>query len=256
MKYRNYLTILIDILGSKAMIQKDIDATFLNLMGDVYNIISKILPEILRPTLEYDIKIKIFSDNILIAIPSEWNFANNNHPVIALNRACTVVGAIQRLFLEKGLLTRGGVSYGTLYIDDTFVLGETLLRSYELEDKIAVTPRVIVDNSIIEILSKLVLHDSNAETMTSFGLVIDDDGEYYFDYLNFPQDPICQNIIARSIVLCNEELQKLDDKVNHITIDTSLSKREKKEILENVETVKNKYLWLKKYIDYCKSQRT
>ena len=44
-----------------------------------------------------------------------------------------------------GWLLRGGISIGQLLIDDVMVWGETLLKSYYLEDKIANYPRIISD---------------------------------------------------------------------------------------------------------------
>lgn len=44
-----------------------------------------------------------------------------------------------------GWLVRGGITIGDFYIDDMFVWGAALVKAYELEEKIAVYPRVILD---------------------------------------------------------------------------------------------------------------
>lgn len=49
-----------------------------------------------------------------------------------------------------GWLLRGGITIGELFVDNVMVWGNTLLRAYELEDKIVIYPRVIIDDKVVE----------------------------------------------------------------------------------------------------------
>ena len=98
-----------------------------------------------------DIKFKIFSDNIIIAKKITPETIKDD---IYCLLAC--VGHFQESAASDcvGWLLRGGITIDELFIDDVIVWGKALLRSYELEDKIAIYPRVIIDNKVVSLISK------------------------------------------------------------------------------------------------------
>ena len=54
-----------------------------------------------------------------------------------------------------GWMLRGGVAIGQLYIDEVMVWGKALLTAYELEDKVANYPRVIIDEDVVNEISSV-----------------------------------------------------------------------------------------------------
>ena len=48
-------------------------------------------------------------------------------------------------FWKSGLLIRGGISVGTYFSDELMIWGKGLVKTYQLENQIAVYPRIIID---------------------------------------------------------------------------------------------------------------
>lgn len=148
----SYVVAYLDILGATNRIKDSTGQNdSLNLIHNLY----KHIMDLANPDTgikKYEgIQFKIFSDNIIIA--KELTSGADVDSVLILlncvsNFLCSSVGD------SVGWLVRGGITIGDLYIDETIVWGSALVRAYELEDKIAVYPRVIIDNSIAEVLQK------------------------------------------------------------------------------------------------------
>lgn len=96
------------------------------------------------------IKQQIFSDNIVFA-----QEINDEYKVYQVFNFILFISAYLHQALLEGFLVRGGITIGDLYIDDTFVSGKALIKAYELESKIAIYPRVVIDFDIFGILSLL-----------------------------------------------------------------------------------------------------
>lgn len=102
------------------------------------------------------IKTKVFSDNIIIA--RETSTVDQTVSV-NLGQMIGLAAAFQFRAMISGWPVRGGITVGNLYMDDIFVWGTGLLRAYELESKIAITPRIVIDPNLeSEILDKYTVH--------------------------------------------------------------------------------------------------
>ena len=93
-------------------------------------------PHFCRPR-EEPLRITAFSDSIVVS---------SSHPYLVTHLANSFYGAA----LYKRLLIRGGIAIGTLYHDDEIVLGSAMIRAYEIESTIAHSPRVVVDDQVVE----------------------------------------------------------------------------------------------------------
>ena len=104
------------------------------------------------------------------------SFVNNESDIgYRTNIELMILAGIQcRLAAHHGILLRGGVSAGELYLDDDFLFGPALVRSYELESAIAVYPRIVVDAKLVD-LAKGALWPACLKRS--------DDGTYFIDYL-------------------------------------------------------------------------
>lgn len=115
-------------------------------------------------------------------------------------------------------LIRGAITKGNLIVDERLntLLGPAVNEAYLLESQIAIYPRIIISNKIVD-----------CEMREDFKE--DRDGIKYFDFLQFLQE--------------NKEYPMSKDEVNrHITF--------LKEYIENSDNVKiiQKYKWFEKYL--------
>ena len=137
--------------------------------------------------IEGGLRFKIFSDNILLCMPVGDGADEIRRAIVFLIAAAS----IQRgLVLQHGLIVRGGVTSGELFINEDVVYGEGLIEAVALEEA-AEYPCVIVSDSLQRDLSSL-LHDVGAEyqiikaivqRMKSNDKVSDEDDQYLSDHL-------------------------------------------------------------------------
>lgn len=147
-----YCVAYLDILGSKNFIVNDKNNEFLNylnmLCGDA----------LLEVSSNKDIFIKIFSDNILLAVSTECEIQTRKERIEALiNR----VGNIQNEILRYGYLVRGAIVEGDFFHNDVIVYGKALIKAVTDEEQTAIYPRVIVQKEIFESLPHYFIMDED-----------------------------------------------------------------------------------------------
>lgn len=149
-----YVVAYIDMLGTTARIKEN-DSTISFLT--IKNIYEQMIRAYTKGQMEQEqIKVKIFSDNVIIARETP---EDNKSIATALNQMISLAAGFQLVAMSSGWPVRGGISVGNLYIDDIFVWGNGLLRSYELESKVAVSPRIVIDPDLrSKILDKFTVH--------------------------------------------------------------------------------------------------
>ena len=139
-RQNEYIVAHIDFLGAAQKMTSPEDSD--DFLGKIYEIYTKGL-ELLNKAEKNGLPpldIKIFSDNIVIALRTDYNIDKwSNYSLLA--RACIM---FQILALSRNLVFRGAITIGNFYIDDTFVFGEAIARANKLEEA-AKFPRVIVD---------------------------------------------------------------------------------------------------------------
>ena len=138
-----YYVASLDLLAGKTIIENDTTDENLNHIRNIYKSWLKICK---NDELFKYIKIKIFSDNIVMAI--NCNVTN------AVEYLLEVVSWMAEHFLRCGYKIRGGITKGKLYIDDVLVWGNALVEAYTLESKYAVNPRIIISESLISDISE------------------------------------------------------------------------------------------------------
>lgn len=114
-----------------------------------------------------------FSDNIVISIGQEEN---------ARTLLLQMVEMFARDFLESGYMIRGAVTRGRLHHSEGVVVGEGLVKAYELESKVANYPRVIIDPSVLGDLK------AGLDPRGNIKLTQDFDGLCFVDYLHGEPD--------------------------------------------------------------------
>lgn len=177
-----YVVAYLDILGATNRINsRSSQIESLNVMHNLYTHITDLANPDTGVKRYEGIKFKIFSDNIIIA--KELDDSENvetitNFLSCVSNFLCTSVSD------SVCWLVRGGITTGDFYIDDTIVWGSALVRAHELEDKIAIYPRVILDHSVVETLAgkdeahKYILRDHDGLHFLNYMAIWHFSGQY------------------------------------------------------------------------------
>ena len=146
-KFSNYCIAYLDFLGAKQYM-KNGDGTFLIDLKSIYNdAINSV--DFTNIVTQKDIGIKIFSDNILLTVEIEKDDPNR---IAKIEKIINLAGNMYNDALNHGYLIRGGITEGEFYKDDNdiFVYGKALIEAINLEEKIAIYPRIVVQSSIKE----------------------------------------------------------------------------------------------------------
>lgn len=171
-KPKKYVIAYLDMLGTTAKIAQKDNYYSLYQLYSIYNyVVQQEENEILRKSRYGKIITKIFSDNIVMAIPLK----SDNDDIDSVLNLMQFTSIFQnRATLFQSWPVRGGITIGELFIDKVMVWGKGLVRAYTMEDKIALFPRIIIDQSIIQQIG----------TKNPF-VRLDSDGCFYLDFLNF-----------------------------------------------------------------------
>lgn len=175
-KYKNFVVSYIDLLGVKDVLRHD-EGISLNKMNLLYRKLLCFVDPANKDFFKFDdVKIKIFSDNIIIACEIKGNLK------IAFQKVFRVTKILQgEALIQNKWLLRGGISVGKLYIDNVFTMGKGIISAYNLENQIAIYPRIIIDKSITTSLK-------NDDFKMPYGIeeiYTDFDGEKYINYLSY-----------------------------------------------------------------------
>lgn len=98
------------------------------------------------------------------------------------------IAMVQARLASMGFLVRGSVVAGDLHHTNEMVFGPALVEAHRRESKIAIYPRILVDDALVEVAMRHPAHHhSGKEELTYFQgfLVQCDDGENYIDYLSW-----------------------------------------------------------------------
>lgn len=176
LKLDNHIIAYIDFLGMKEkMNEKESAKSLYKLKYLLFNTEST-AKSLSRINDISDFKIKLFSDNVVIALRVDEREIRN--------QMCSLLNLIISIqfysFMQFGFWLRGGVTIGELSIDDSVVWGTGLIEAYNIENQIANYPRVIISDLLIEKYEKG--NDSSAFPLNAL-IQKDDDGLWYLDFL-------------------------------------------------------------------------
>ena len=168
-KMETYLVAYLDFLGASERMKKD-NQELLTGITQMYNTVKNFIPE--DELFFSNVKVKIFSDNILIAKKLEdyWDFVEYHSDCIyGMLRIVSMMLVTAQTSLH--LMMRGGITIGKLYIDSDFVWGPALVRAHYLESSVANYPRVVID-SVVRDFGDLTL--STTRLLKTFGLPVEE----------------------------------------------------------------------------------
>lgn len=228
-----HVIMLLDILGYKNMMSEaDDENEYLEKVHTLMTLLSKYIEEYTHGIDEVTdcslnlsrFKFLIFSDSILFFAP----YNSENDRVNLTNNLIYSLCQFLFQYKKRGIFFRGGITSGQLFYDEKlhFVFGSGIIRAYELENNIAVYPRIVIDTS---------LNPSHV----LIGHAQDEDGIWYIDYLNLGYNLLCNN----------------HNKIDNIPYDTFISflKDHRESIRLSLDKYKyndriySKYGWLASY---------
>lgn len=208
-KYQTRVVAFIDILGLRqhladASAGKDIARTLshalLRIVEDgqgkrrrkelsYRHITTGVKIEFERPPLFHNFLVdgySLISDSIVVSIPDQISLTGDRR--LSLIHTATIllhtVFYIQRQLIQLGILTRGAISTGHLFHSKHHVIGDGLVKAYNLERSCAVYPRVVLDPELVEKLTEET-HQLTRDRRLDIGHLFrqDSDGMYFCDYL-------------------------------------------------------------------------
>lgn len=144
-EYDDYYVAFLDILGFKEIIKtKTCEEIY-----SVFNFIKKDIRAYFSVNCEDisafdDVKYKIISDSIVVYIKSSIDNA-----FFALLYTCQKL-QVNLLCQETPVLLRGGISKGSLFVQDDIIYGESLTNAYIIENSVAIYPRIVFEKSLLD----------------------------------------------------------------------------------------------------------
>lgn len=133
-KYQNKLVAFIDVLGFSNLV-------YSNKMEEINSYYEMLLTGFREVARRKRLDFLLISDSIVVYAPlKKQNLAT----------FVSVLYGLQYKLLLKGILIRGGISYGNLYTSkkDNIVVGTGLINAYKLESQ-AIYPRIIIDRRLV-----------------------------------------------------------------------------------------------------------
>jgi hypothetical protein len=229
--YEDRVLAFIDILGfseavkrtiTNGMENEDETTKIVRLFDDAKELIKQHNPSFMD-TSTADKSVHHFSDSIIISYPK------------------TKAGAVfyiisETLFfsltaLQKGFLIRGAVVCDKLCHTETKIFGPAMVKAYQMESKLAVYPRIILDDNILDIAKEYPreMNKQNSEFKVIQNLLLEDfDGYFFINYLDIFKTKIFSDDKATLL----SYFEPLRNKIREL---------DKKESLD----IKSKCLWLK-----------
>lgn len=158
-KTSNHIIAYLDILGATNMICNDDSFDFLNYLN---MFMEDAIEESGGGNFKHkeEIFIKIFSDNILLAIKLEENVEHRDNKIALL---FNTVANIYNEILRYGYLMRGAIVEGEFFHNDIIVYGKGLVEAVHLEEKEANVPRILVRTKVAEPHSYYLMQDKDYE---------------------------------------------------------------------------------------------
>lgn len=128
-------TALLDVLSYRFRLERDISTGEHSLKSDLEGALS--IFDSVDPNV---FGVQAISDTIIMTCSTHVNF----------EEFLRILKTVYIAFLNKGLYVRGGMAYSKHYQNGRLTYSHALAKAYEIESKIAIYPRIMIDKNIIE----------------------------------------------------------------------------------------------------------
>jgi hypothetical protein len=233
MKYENRITVFLDILGFKNIIDSTIDTqkndieVQINLISETFGEIRKLLDVDNPKEFSQSRQVTLFSDSIVISFKEDeisevfYTLLEVQHVIINL--------------VLKGIICRGAISFGKLIHTEKMIFGPALNEAYITESKATLYPRIILSKSIIEKAAQShASHNTPKDEIESISQIIkkDTDDMFYIDYFSKAQSELDDP---------ENDMPEYIENLKNIIIDGLKKGKEKPDVYMKYSWMKNKF---------------
>jgi hypothetical protein len=202
--YKEKVVCFIDILGFREMVNVE----YADHPEKIYKILSQISMSIMEwsktaITQGLDLQITQFSDSIVFSfVPTKHYF---------MNFSFFKELAIQ--MINQEVIFRGGITYGKIFHNTEFVFGPGMIQAYHLESKLAIVPRIIIDDLAMNLKDEV--GKSIKDYTGQFVFKMEDTGQAFIDYIFdvFPYTMDQAVFYSKLRQIISKGLQNADPKV-------------------------------------------
>lgn len=204
--FDDYIIAYIDFLGVKKIMQnQDKNYDFLQIIQFLLNRTELVADVIHHQNSIKPFEVKIFSDNIVIAQKIEDELLGEQ--IIGV---INIVWSLQFWALVQfGLFLRGGITVGELFINKDIVWGTGLIEAYNMENRLAVFPRVIVSKTVLARYNESSDKTINIEAFVDKDL----DGMWFVDYMSACVNLSVMPQVAESLKDTVKSFSEVDDRI-------------------------------------------
>ncbi|MFN0033393.1 MAG: hypothetical protein ACKVOR_14620 [Flavobacteriales bacterium] len=209
-------------------------------------------------------EVRQFSDNVYFSC----KYTDEQSYIVSLLMIGIGSAMYQFRMMQKGYFVRGAISQGQSIQDERVVFSQGLIAAYELESKIALYPRIVIDKKVINSFHQSDQEDNFTRVIQNC-IAVDWAGIYFVDVFEILQGLF--QLIAFAAKDKTKTIQKIAQHVypsEPINIPDNVSEEEINdapfemidEIMKIVEQriiqykdqqqVKEKYLWLREYMQF------
>ena len=175
--YSDCLVSYFDILGFRHMIDSWEPEQIRSALEALLALSSQDFP-LRRVTLR---GLSTFSDHVVRTAPLDGLDAD--HILATVQFELSQIQHIQANLAVNGIFVRGAMTRGPIYISDEIVFGPALVHAYEMEQKVAIYPRIIVDEArVIAEMQSLVGKENTARLCMDY-LFYGDNEQWSVNYL-------------------------------------------------------------------------
>jgi len=167
--YRESYVAFLDVLGFENLVKSDASESKSKLEC-YFKLINEEVKELKKFAEKRDIGALIISDSVILSVEKTTSHPKNTQ---ILRQLCIAIKKIQFRLALNGLWLRGGVSSGKAYFSpqNNQIVGPAYIDAYNLENRVAIYPRVILDSRLINELE----YNSAEDLITAINDSRDDD---------------------------------------------------------------------------------
>lgn len=216
LKYEKKIVAFLDLLGITAEVQSKVNGQEDEIISKLEKIKDIVEKEAVRESIHKEITMLYISDSFIFVCDKA-----------TLSYFLKVLSTIQmRILLECQTMLRGAVEYGDVIIRDQGkqIIGPAYINAYLSQEKYAIFPRIIIGNSVIELIAE------------SDKTLVSQDREYSLDYLDVYRE--CEN----------KSIDQMITKLRREGLFDYLIQEYKKYNKLNKISIKSKYAWTINYL--------
>lgn len=190
LKTKKSIVAFVDLLGTSQAMKNDENDVNLHSMNYILQTAFDMCED--TSICETKVSVKAFSDNIVFSMELPEDSDETEH-MARVHNIMEICAFFQIAAFGMGISTRGGITVGDFFCNEIFVWGRGLLRAYNLENKVAIYPRIVVDESVLPLIPECDDAGNKHHILTDF------DGIIFLDYLSFFKMPTRDEYIKRSL---------------------------------------------------------